>query len=62
MPNLLHDLCNMGERADAIAHVLQHEHDANLHRCFMACREFSTQLANALLALSAETRKKIRAA
>jgi hypothetical protein len=52
----------MGERADAIAHVLQHEHDANLHRCFMACREFSTQLANALLALSAETRKKIRAA
>jgi hypothetical protein len=57
--NLLHELCNMGERCDAIAHVLQHERDANLHRCYVACREFSLALGHALTALADKTREQI---
>jgi hypothetical protein len=59
MNKIYHRLIDLGEEAAKVAVVLHKERDHNLHRAYVACREFSEQLAQALTALAPAARESM---
>jgi hypothetical protein len=57
---MIHDIIDMGERAEKFADsLLLQRDDHEMHRLGVVCRDFSLAVAHALTALSKETRTRV---